>query len=53
MLAVDPECVFHVSGIVVIPVNKVPVWVSHIVLIIKRINIEFFLEAEESLWGGI
>ena len=30
-----------------------PVWFSHILLIIPNINIEVFPEAEESHWDGI
>ena len=52
-MAVFQELVCHVRYLVVIPVQKYPVWVRHRVLIIPIRNIEVFPEGEESLWDKI
>ena len=47
------EIVCHVSDILFIPVQKVPIWVWHGVLIITSSNIEVLTDSDKSLWYRI
>ena len=45
--------VCHENDILVKPIQKVHVWVRHVVSIIPSINLKFLAEAEETLWDEI
>ena len=47
------EHISHVSDIVFIPVQKVPLWIRHGVLITPSIHTEVLTEVEKSLWNVI